>query len=178
MSWTAPFTAISGTPYTAAQFNGFRDAMLETEVSRAQTVGGYCVTTGMNQLAERIPNAATVVTLDTTSSTTFTDLDGTNGPSVPVVTGTMAWVSYYGSVQNSSVIAAFMGYRIDGATALDPSDSSSFQLTNANAGTGQRAGVTILQTGLTPGLNTFTLQYRVSGGVGTFAARSLTVFPF
>jgi hypothetical protein len=179
MTWTAPFTAISGTPYTAAQFNGFRDAMLETAVSKAQTNGGYYVTTGMNQLSERIPDSFFVdpATPDTTVSTSYTDLDLTTGPAVTVTTGTMAWVAMYASIQNSSVVAAFMSYRIDGETSQDPQDAQSLQLTNAASG-GQRIGAVILNTGLTPGVNTFTAQYRVSSGKGTFAVRTLAVFPF
>lgn len=179
MAWFAPMTAISGTPYTAAQFNGFRDSMLETETSRAQTVGGYYVTAGMNQLAERVPDSFFVDpgTPDTTSSTSYTDLDATGGPAVQVVTGETAWVSVYASVQNASVVAAFMSYRIDGATSQDPGDDHSIQLTNA-AGGGQRLGAVFFNTNLTPGLNIFTAQYRVSSGLGTFAVRTLAVFPF
>lgn len=179
MAWIAPFTAISGTPYTAAQFNGFRDAMLETEVTRAQTVGGYYVTTGMNQLAERIPSSGFVDpgTPDTTTSTSYTDLDNTTGPAVSVITGETAWVAMYASVQNASVVASFMSYRVDGATTQDPGDDHSIQMTNADSG-GQRVGAVIFHTNLTPGLNTFTAQYRVSSGTGTYAVRRLAVFPF
>lgn len=181
MTWTAPFTAISGTPYTAAQFNGFRDSMLETAVSKAQTNGGYYVTAGMNQLAERIPGSFFVdpATPDTTVSTSYTDLDLTTGPAVTVTTGTMAWVAMYASVQNTSAIAAFMSYRIDGETSQEPQDAQSIQLTNGNGVFGgQRIGAVILNTGLTPGVNIFTAQYRVSSGKGTFAVRTLAVFPF
>lgn len=182
MAWFAPFTAISGTPYTAAQFNGFRDSMLETEVSRAQTMGGYYVTAGMNQLVERIPDSffTDPTTPDTTSSTSYTDLDNTAGPAVSVITGTTAWVSIYASLQNNSAtaIAAFMSYRIDGETSQDPGDDHSIQLTNTNLNTGQRIGTVFFNTNLTPGLNTFTAQYRVSAGIGTFAVRTLAVFPF
>jgi hypothetical protein len=181
MAWTTPFTAISGTPYTAAQFNGFRDSMLETEVSRAQTVGGYCVTVGMNQLAERIPGSGFVDpgTADHTTSTSYTDLDNTTGPVVSVITGETAWVSLYASIQNSGAVASFMSYRIDGATTQDPGDDHSIQLTNGGgAFGGQRIGAMIFHTNLTPGLNTFSAQYRCSSGLGTFAARTLAVFPF
>jgi hypothetical protein len=180
VAWTVPFTAISGTPYTAAQFNGFRDSMLETEVSRAQTTGGYYVTTGMNQLAERVAGSGFVDpgTPDTTSSTSYTDLDTTLGPAVSIVTGETAFVTLYGSVQNASTsIAAFMSYRVDGATTQDPGDDHSIQMINADGG-GQRIGAVIFHTDLTPGLNTFTAQYRSSSGVSTFAVRTLAVFPF
>lgn len=180
MAWFAPFTAISGTPYTAAQFNGFRDSMLETEVSRAQTMGGYYVTAGMNQLVERMPDSFFVdpTTADTTTSNSYTDLDATVGPIVSVITGTTAWVSIYASLQNASAVASFMSYRIDGETSQDPSDSNSIQLTNSTLAAGQRIGAVFFNTNLTPGLNTFTAQYRCSSGTGTFAVRTLAVFPF
>lgn len=181
MAWTAPFTAISGTPYTAAQFNGFRDSMLETEVSRAQTVGGYYVTTGMNQLAERVADwdiVADPTPIDTTSSTSYTDLDLTVGPTVTVATGETALVFLYASLQNSSTVASFMSYRVDGATTQDPGDDHSIQLTNGTPAAGQRIGATIFHTDLTPGLNTFTAQYRCSAGVASFAVRTIAVVPF
>ncbi len=39
------------------------------------------------------------------------------------------------------------------------------------------AGATFLVTGLTAGSNTFTQQYKVNGGTGTFANRRLLVIP-
>lgn len=174
-----PFTAIAGTPFTAAQYNSnIRDNLVETETSRAQTATGYCVTTGMNQLAERIPLSSLVTTTDTTTSAgTYVDLDNTPGPSVTVVTGTSAFVSIYGSLQNSSSTAAWIGFGVTGATELDPADSYAIEMQISTPG--ERVGATFFRSDLNPGSNTFTCKYRVStSGTGTFAARRIAVFPF
>lgn len=178
MTWTVPFTAIDGTPFTAAQYNNnIRDNMVETEVSRAQTVTGYCVTVGMNQLAERIAATSVIGTSDTTASAgTYTDLDNTSGPEVTVTTGSMAFVSVSCSLLNNSSNAAWMSHAISGATEADAVDSTGCEL---QTNVGNKASSTVLRTDLTPGINVFTAKYRVStSGTGTFSARRITVFPF
>lgn len=179
MTWTMPFTAIAGTPYTAAQYNtNIRDNMVETETSRAQTATGYSVTVGMNQLAERVGAAASVITTDTTASAgTYVDLDNTPGPEVTVVTGTSAFVSIYGSLQNSSSAAAWISFAVSGATEIDPADSYAIEMQINTPG--ERVGATFFRNDLTPGINVFTCKYRVTtSGTGTFASRRLAVFPF
>lgn len=178
MAWSVPFTAIDGTPFTAAQYNtNVRNNLIETEVSRAQTATGYCVTVGMNQLAERVPGNSLIGTTDSTASAgTYTDLDNTFGPQVTVATGTMAFVAVSCALSNTSSTASWMSYAISGATASDASDSFGAEMQSSP---GQRVGATILRTDLTPGLNTFTAKYRVStSGTGSFSSRRITVFPF
>ena len=178
MTWTVPFTAIDGTPFTAAQYNNnVRNNMVETEVSRAQTVTGYCVTAGMNQLVERVPATSVIGTTDTTASAgTYTDLDNTSGPEVSVVTGTMAFVSISCSLSNTSSAAAWMSHAVSGATESEAADSFGAEM---QSNVGQKTSSTILRTDLTPGINVFTAKYRVStSGTGSFAARRITIFPF
>lgn len=178
MTWTVPFTAIDGTPFTAAQYNtNIRDNLVETETSRAQTMSGYCVTVGSNQIAERVGATSVIGTSDTTASAgTYTDLDNTPGPEVTVFTGTMAFVAVSCSLSNSSGNAAWMSHAVSGATETDAVDSLGIELQST---VGQKPGAVFLRTDLTPGYNTFTSKYRVStSGTGTFAARRITVFPF
>lgn len=180
MAWTAPMTAVAGSVFTASQFNTtIRDNMLECETSRAQTVSGYSVVTGMNQLIERVAaqNGIGAVT-DTTTSTEYVDLDGTPGPSVSVQTGDRAIVSIYGTGATSGGTAAWMSWAVSGASQIDASDSLAVQM-HVTTPDSWRAGLVFGQQGLTPGLNTFSMKYRVStSGTGTFACQQISVIPF
>lgn len=179
MTWVMPFTAIAGTPFTAAQYNtNIRDDMVETETSRAQTATGYCVTVGMNQLAERVPASNFLSSSDTTVSTSYTDLDTTSGPQVTVTTGTSAFIAIYGSMTNNSSNAAWIGYAVSGASAFDASDPYAVEFQPTTPQT-VRAGAMFFRSDLTPGSNIFTLKYRVTtSGTGTFTVRRIAVFPF
>jgi len=180
MAWTAPMTAVAGSVFTASQFNTtVRDNMLECETSRAQTVSGYSVVTGMNQMIERVAvqNGIGAVT-DTTTSTEYTDLDGTPGPSVTVQTGDRALVAIYGTGATSGGTAAWMSWAVSGASSIDASDSWAVQM-HVTTPDSWRAGLLFGQQGLTPGLNTFSMKYRVStSGTGTFACQQISVIPF
>ncbi|MFC9088984.1 hypothetical protein, partial [Nocardiopsis dassonvillei] len=93
---------MAGAALTAAQWNAsVRDNLLETAAAVATTSGGYIATAGPNQVVERRARTDTVLVLETTTSTTYTDLD-TFGPSVTVETGTDALVITHASVRNTA----------------------------------------------------------------------------
>ncbi len=74
---------------------------------------------------------------------------------------------------------AFMGYAVSGATTVAASDTRALirdHGTSSSTGYVQ-ASATYRVTGLTAGSNTFTLQYRTSGGTGTFTNRNVVVIP-
>jgi hypothetical protein len=175
VAWTAPMTAISGSVFTAAQFNTFvRDNLNECPASKATTPGSLFVVSDTNQLAERTPATATVATSQTTTSTSYTDL-ATVGPAVTVTTGPMALVGLYNANLNSSgTTASLMSYEVTGASAQAPNDNIAVGVATT---TGTRAGALFLVTGLTPGSNTFTCRYRVGGGTGTYVDRRILVVP-
>lgn len=181
MTWSAPMTAIAGSVFTAAQFNTFvRDNLNECPTAKTTTAGSIFVGTGTNQLAEQIPtrDAVTTGTLlgESTTSTSYTNL-ATPGPTVTVATQTQALVCLYAQLANStSGVATWYSYAVSGATTLAPDDGTAI-LMQAGAGVGQRVGATILQTGLTPGINTFTAQYKVGSGTGSWNSRRLAVLP-
>lgn len=178
MAWTAPMTAIAGSVWTAAQFNTtVRDNLLETEVARAQTVSGYSVVTGYQQLSERVAAHAESNNVNTTTSTSYDNLDGEPGPAVTVFTGTRALVCIAASGATSGGTAYWVGYEVSGATSIQASDPYAVQ-NHVTTTDSWRSGATFGQDGLTPGLNTFTLKYRVStSGTGSFAARHISVIP-
>lgn len=177
MAWTAPMTAVAGSVFTAAQFNTFlRDNLNECPAAKATTPGSIFATTATNQVAERIPAHAEVLTSETTTSTTYTDLT-TPGPAVTVTTGNAAFVYVSGSLTNSGTLSSRMAYAISGASTIAEAD-------NRGIGQGGDPAVFVLASGvhlhtdLTPGANTFTAKYRVAGGTGTFLSRRIGVIPF
>ena len=182
MAWSAPFTAVANTVFTAAQFNQYvRDNLNETAPAKATASGGYFVATGVNAIAERIADGSTDLNTGTTTSTTYADLDSpaAPGPSVTVTTGTMALVVVHGQFENSGVDSARMAYDVSGATTIAGADNRGVGVFGV-AGVNTTTGTAVLHFGgvsLTPGSNTFTAKYRVSGGTGTFASRRIAVLP-
>lgn len=179
MAWTAPMTAVAGSVFTAAQFNAsIRDNLAETAPAKATTPGSLFATTATNQIAERIPNAATVLSQDTTTSTSFvSSLDlGSSGPALSVTTGVNAIVLLSGALQNNTTNSVRMAYDISGVTTRASADNRGIGAFGV-ASAGVNAGIAVLEQGLTPGVNTFTATYRVAGGTGTFTSRRLQVIP-
>lgn len=178
MAWTAPFTAVAGAAYTAAQANTLRDNLLETAPAKATTAGSHFVATGANAIAERIPGAAVVLTIETTTSTSYVNL-ATAGPAVTATTGTTALIGMYGRQGNSTAnVNSWTSFTVTGATTLAASDNIALSYDSPVASSSVYHGNTHLQTGLAAGSNTFTQVYRVSSGTGTFASRRLWVVPF
>lgn len=182
MAWTAPMTAVSGSVYTAAQFNTFvRDNLNETSPAKATTQGGYFVTTAPNEIVERIGQRDTDVNTGTTTSTSFTDLDSPAdvGPTVTVNTGQLALVLWGAQISNDTgTQSARVGVEVSGATTNAASDVRALTYDPTTGGGIFQASHTVFYDDLTPGSNTFELKYRVSGGTGTFLRRRLIVLPY
>ena len=119
MAWTAPMTAVDGAIFTASQFNAnIRDNFLETAPAKATTEGGYFTVNGLNSIVQRLPGSANIDALQTTLSTTFTDL-ATVGPTVTVNTGTRALVVIGSSLTNGMADGfSIMGVTISGLLVL------------------------------------------------------------
>lgn len=186
MAWTAPFTAVSGAVFMAAQFNTYvRDNLLETAPAKATTPGSIFATVGTNQIAERIPASYIELGACSFTSTTFgPPSSGVVGPALTVVTGIQALVGYRATLRVESTTARVeMSYAISGATTRAASTTRSLGYSISNSGavgsTGMnfRGGVVDLASGLTPGSNTFTLQYNVSSATGQALDRRLWVIP-
>lgn len=180
MAWTAPITAVDGAAFTAAQFNAsVRDNLLETMPAKAANQGEYFVTDATNSIAARIADDDLVLTSETSSSTSYTDL-ATSGPAVTATTGTAAWVDFGNQSGNDNTAQGFlMSVDVSGATTLSASDEWScgmFEGKGANIETTAMSRVKLF-TGLTAGSNTFTAKYRVTGGTGTWLDRRLSVIP-
>jgi hypothetical protein len=171
-------TAVAGSVYTAAQFNTFvRDNLNETAPAKATTNGGYFVSTALNQIAERVGSAQTFAAQETTASTTFDDLP-TAGPTVTVTTGTLALVIFGCEQSNDGTGSTRTSVEVTGASSIAAEDIRALTLSGVDAGALLQASHAVFYIDLLPGVNTFTMKYRVSSGTGTFRRRRLIVLPY
>lgn len=182
MAWTTPLTAVASTALTAAQWNAsVRDNLLQTAPALATTAGSIFAVTGTNAIVQRLPGQFAQTSGETTTSTTYTSTlsggAGTAGPSFPINTGVKALVSFH-CRQSTSVATTnvWTSVAVSGASTIAASDNVSTSMDIVSSQIFH--GLTYVETGLTAGVNTFAMQYRVSGGTGTFASRRLNVVPF
>jgi hypothetical protein len=180
MAWTAPYTAVAGSAVRAADFNQFvRDNLNATEAALAQTPGSMIIGAGANTVAERVPAAQFISTSESTSSTSYADLT-TVGPTVTVTTSTAAIVCVGGRVgpnTSGATNSTKMSWAVSGASTVAASDSWAAGHVSISTSAVVYSSRWYLLTGLTPGSNTFTAKYAVSGGTGTYQYRSLHIIP-
>lgn len=121
-----------------------------------------------------------VLTAQTTSSTSFTDL-ATAGPSVTVTTGTEALVTIsailgQGADAGQTIHA---GVAVSGASTIAASTNYSLFLNGddfVSSSGNVSLSTTFKLTGLTAGSNTFTMKYKCSSSSARFENRHITVF--
>jgi len=170
-------TAVANAAFTAAEFNTYVRDNLNTSPAAIATVASQIfVATGVNAIAARTITGASVSTLETTTSASFTDL-ATGGPAVTVTTGPSALVFLTAKVLNSAGVSSFMGHAVSGATTIAADDTNAL-IVDPGVGNQVRTTVLAFRSGdLTPGSNTFTSKYRVDSGTGTFVNRRIVVIP-
>lgn len=180
MAWTAPMTFVANSTLTAAQLNThLRDNLMETAPSKATTAGSYFVGTGVNQITERIWQSNTILTSESTTSTSFADLT-TVGPAITTTTSNRAILMLCCNLQNNTVASSLcmMGVDITGASTVSAADADSLIYETSATTTELQMAYVNVYNGLTPGVNTFTAKYRVSAGTGVFGRRRIVVLPF
>jgi hypothetical protein len=118
--------------------------------------------------------SATVTTFQGTSSASYTDL-ATVGPSVTLVTGTAAMISFGASINAPSGQQCQLSFAVSGATTLAASDTNSTFGGGVTGGLSGSLSRTMVISGLTAGTNTFTLKYSSSGGTANFRNRDISV---
>lgn len=177
-------TFAAGQVLTAAQLNThLRDNLLETEVAKATTSGGYFVSTGSHAIAERQLAQDFISTTDVTNSSFWADLSAI-GPQVTVTTGSHAFIFMScGMGTDTTSGQARAGYVIEGATTrTEPLDETTMVcdgITGASSNHCIFSQFDLIET-LTPGENTFTMKYaasRVSPATAEFRYRTLAVLP-
>ena len=136
--------------------------------------GGLEIEEIVDQIAA-LSNAvtATIATSQTTASTSYVDL-ATVGPAqtVTVRPSGLVKVTLTGNLSNSGANYSVMGVTLSGANVVAAVDTTSLQHFSTAP---HRGSYTALITGLTAGVTTFTAQYRVTGGTGTFVDRNIIV---
>lgn len=157
MAWTGPPNYPVGSPLTSTLMNKISGNLIDLDARSRPVSGG-------------------VLTSETTTSATYTDL-ATVGPTFALITGVSAMVVLSALVQTpGSGVSPRMGFAISGATTVAATDTWCVNVDSSTVVNAQ-ASFAVLVTGLNPGSNTFTGKYRVSGGTGTFANRGLMVWP-
>jgi hypothetical protein len=170
-------TAVANDIFTASQYNTYvKNNLLETEVAKATTAGGYFVTTAANTIAERQIASDSITTSQGTSSASYANL-ATTGPTVTVTTGirAMVWMTAEGSMSSNGIGACTV--TVSGATTIAAADTNCMRWINLDTGDGFVAS-TCFRLVLTAGSNTFTMQYKTSAGTLTAQRRELLVMPF
>jgi hypothetical protein len=180
MSWSAPMTAVANTAFTAAQFNQYvRDNLNESAPAKATGAGGFIVANGVNSVIQRDPGSNTVNTSETSANTSYTNL-ATAGPAVTATSDARAIVWFTAQMNNNSASQeTITSVAVSGATTIASSDNYCLDVQQPAGGsafvdvTTSRA----VRLTVTPGSNTYTMEYRVTGGTGTFRRRSIVVLP-
>jgi hypothetical protein len=176
MAWTTPMTATVNTVFTAAQWNTYvRDNSLETMPAKATTAGRWFVSTAANAIAERAISAAEVLTSQTTTSTTYTDL-ATSGPAVTVTTGTRALVFIAARMSNNTDnVDVWASVAVSSASSISASDTWGLNLEGAHTANTNQYGSFHYFENLTAGSNIFTMKYRTASNTASFENRRILV---
>jgi hypothetical protein len=184
--------AVAGAPILATWHNTNRDRTTVPFVNAAERntqipapaagMRCYLVTPGVEQIHNgtawitTTPTVALILTEEGTVSITFADM-ATPGPTVTVETGARALVTVgasAGTAPASGPIVSALGVAISGATTRGAAEHAVYSITGGY-GWPLYLSNTVLITGLTPGANTFKLQYRTNGGNPYFSARLISV---
>lgn len=180
---------ISGLPVLSSPADDDEIAVVDDSAATTKklTLGNLLVWL-QNKLAWITPNMLNlqpdedyIVTSETTTSSSFTDL-ATVGPEVTVNVGQngLLLVGIYAYEDSSTGDnRPSMGFALSGANTASASDDKSIVMEAVAGGSEQRQGATFLLTGLNPGSTTITAKYkRVSGsGSSIFATRRVWAVP-
>lgn len=177
MAWSTPPTAAAGSVFTASIWNtGVRDNLNMNAAAISTTSGWLITTSAAHTLAQREVDETINDTAGTTTSTSFTATlsGGGTSPAVTVTTGIKALIFLTAAVANAATNNSYASYAVSGATTSAAIDGRSIVM-DGGSGKDDRIGVTNFFDGLTPGSNTFTMQYRVSASTGTYQKRRVLV---
>lgn len=95
---------------------------------------------------------------------------------VTLTTGTKAVVFLSCELQNSAISNTFVSVVISGASSVAASDAFGIRFRPPAANIEYRIGAHRFFSGLTAGSNTFTMQFKATGGnTGNFGNRTITV---
>jgi len=159
---------------TAGDIDYYTTATTKARVGIGATGTVLTVSGGVPSWAPAVSTngSAIVATSETTTSTSYTNLT-TAGPAVTLTTGTKALVIITATTVNSGSTAhTIISYKVSGATTIASSDAVCNDETGALV---KRSSSASRLTTLNAGSNTFTMEYKVSAGTGTFSNREIIV---
>lgn len=181
MAWSAPFTAVTGNVFTAAQWNQYgRDNLNVSEAAAAVSLGGLICATAANTVVQRTPDVGVVVGYESTASTTYVDLT-TAGPAITMVHGTSMLISIGALTWNDTLgLGNRAAFALSGSNTLAAADADSYYAESGAANAVYEASYTTVRTGMTAGTTTITMKYRTTagGGTSTFGHRVVSAVPF
>lgn len=181
MAWTAPMSATANSVWTSAQWNTHvRDNLLMTMPGKASSANQWFAADGVNSIVQRTISSNSVATGETTASLSYAAL-ATAGPAVgPITTGANVLVMFGSRFSNTGLgNANYASVAVSGGTTVAASDNWCLRGNGRAATKVERSSMVHLFTGLTVGgSHTFTMQYKVSAGTGTFQSRHLIVMSF
>lgn len=172
MTWSALPTYSDGDAFTAAQANAIKANINETAPAKASGSSWptHFVATGTNSIAEREIQDEIVTATESTSATTWVNLD-TTGPNVDVVCGGFALV-FPGARLKTSVDgqAAYASFEINGAGA-----AVGRGVINENVADIRATSAQLIATPV--GNTTFNMVYQSASGsaLATFSSRRMCV---
>jgi len=120
------------------------------------------------------PITGIVAAFETLTSATYADAP-TAGPAVSIRTGITALVTISAQLRTSSTRYTFATFAVSGATTIAAADVNCVSLGSSVADLNATVSRTYLLTGLTAGVNTFTMKYRRDVNNTTAGDRSITV---
>lgn len=202
MAWSTPKIFLENEVLTAADLNQYlRDNLLENEVMKATTAGSRLSTDTQGNLVERTVSSDYVDTTESRPSGAMVQISptlwehnrgpynlGTPGPTVTVQTGTRA-IAFYSATMKTDLKTETNTIAINIGIGVDVVTSSSNRLTADHAlnspvnqargfwipkSTTHSMGMMCHFSGLTPGLNTFTMRYFVENPEATLSGSTVT----
>jgi hypothetical protein len=182
MAWTSPPT-FTNAVLTAAQMNILSADLNETAAAKSTQSSSIFVGAGTNQIQERLPTEANEFAIETSTSTSYTNL-ATVGPNCTLTTGPHALVGSSAIMYNNTAGAqtwTSMAVYTPPSTSQVAADDNWGALVKCEATPNGAANGAFTRMHMFYGLisqsNLFQLKYRVSAGTGTWDERSTLVVP-
>ena len=174
MAWTVPATAVPGQLDADFWNEQVRDNLLYTLPGRADDVGQYPVSTGLNtyelrKVSSISTGSGSPVTVPPNTSWTPINVELTPDTGDTVL---VFWASYM--IISANHTDAACGVRVNGD---DPDDGSALVIDGVDAANATRHAAMRVVTGLTPGPNTFSVVGSAGSGSCDFHSVELIIIP-
>lgn len=148
MAWTTPYTFVSGDPLTAAQLNVMQDNLNALKAPPTDTY------------------SADEASDWTTSSTSFTAIDGTDLSLSITTTGGDIWVHFHGNIISGAAANVYFQLVLDG-TGVVGDDGHIAVYSDRTAAPGRPVSFSRLITGVSAATHTILINWKTSASTAT-----------